>query len=416
MREPTGSLRMNRVLSLVLFFLSGFIPRNRKKVLFGAWQGKRFSDNPKYLLLYLARTRTDLKFIWIGEEAVRSTIPSGLPVRFVRRGSWAAVWEQLTAGSCFVTHGFGDLGSFNLMRGAKRVYLGHGLAIKHMGSRDTKLRSRFLSRLRRLQRNVYAYDYYIASSEAHREKLLVENATCNISDDQILNCGQPRIDFLLENRGNREVDLVRKRLLSNLKCKEPKLLITYLPTFRDKGDKVFSFAELEPANRERLEALLVKCDAVVLEKSHFADILRAGQDQVVKSDRVLLLGGALGIDTQELLLATDVLITDYSGCYVDFLVLDRPIVHFAYDREYYENTDRGLYFNLDEVGGGPIVYNYEDLCQKLEESLAGHRLREQQSKTAASKLIEFERGHACKELKNQVLPLALRPRLEKSAI
>ena len=76
------------------------------------------------------------------------------------------------------------------------------------------------------------------------------------------------------------------------------------------------------------------------------------------------MSGLSNIDTQELLLMTDLLVTDYSGCYVDFLMLDRPILHFAYDRQYYEKADRGLYFNLDEVAGGAIVGDFETLCKK----------------------------------------------------
>lgn len=394
---------MNRVLSAVFFFLSGFFPRNRRKALFGAWLGKRFSDNPKYLLLYLARSGSDLQLVWIGEEPVRASIPASLPVRFVRRGSWRAAWEQLTAGSCFVTHGFTDLGSFNLTRGARRVYLGHGLAIKHMGARDSVLPNRFFAGPRRLQRNVYAYDYYIASSAAHREKLLVENATCNISTEQVLNCGQPRIDFLMENFAPERVTALRAKLFEALGAGSPGKVITYLPTFRDKGNSTFSFAKLEPVDRERLDALLERWDAVILEKSHFADTMRGGHGNAVKSERVFLLGGPLGIDTQELLLGTDILVTDYSGCYVDFLVLRRPILHFAYDRRYYENADRGLYFNLDEVAGGPVVSSFIELCLRIEDFLRDPSVWRADRERVCAQLVEWEHGDACRIIARTVL-------------
>src|SRR5690606_6211825 len=142
--------------------------------------------------------------------------PPTLPVRFLRKGSWAAWRALLTAGTCYVTHDLTDLGPFNVLRGARRVYLGHGLAIKHMGSRDKKLRSPVLTALRRVLRHRYAYDYYIASSKAHRDKLLVENATNNITPGQILECGQPRIDFLLQHNVPDRIAAMRTRLVAAL--------------------------------------------------------------------------------------------------------------------------------------------------------------------------------------------------------
>ena len=267
---------MGRLLYALIYFLSGFFPRNRRKVLFGAWLGKKFSDNPKYLLLYLTKHQANLDFVWIGEESVRSAIPENLPVRFITRGSLAAWWEMLTAGTCFVTHGFADLGTFNLMRGAKRIYLGHGLAIKHMGSRDSTLTNRLLAALRRCLRNSYSFDFYIASSPAHQVKLLIEYATCNAEIHQILQCGQPRVDYLLENSMPVKSENFRNRFFATNGFPQSYRVITYLPTFRDKNSRIFSFTALDPKQRTHLDELLVKLNAVILEKNHFADVLRGG--------------------------------------------------------------------------------------------------------------------------------------------
>lgn len=396
---------MDRLLEPLLYLLSGLMPRIRRKVVFGAWLGKKFADNPKFLLLYLVRRKSNLDLVWIAEEAVRRTIPANLPVRFVRRASLAAWWEMLTAGTCFVTHGIADLSTFNLMRGARRVYLGHGLAIKHLGSRDTVLRNPVLAALRRMVRHAYSFDHYVASSRAHREKLLVENATCNIAPDQLLECGQPRIDFLVENSDPARAADFRARFLAHYGIPSAGRVITYLPTFRDTGKPVFSFAALDARQRERLDALLTGLNAVLIEKSHFAGVLRGASEGQAKPERVFSLSGSASIDTQELLLVTDILLTDYSGCYVDFLVLHRPILHFAYDRAYYENADRGLYFNLDEVAGGPIVENFDDLCSEIENCTRDSISRRDAQERVRIKLTEFEHGTACEQIARTVLAL-----------
>ena len=389
---------MHAFLAALLYFLSGFMPRNRRKAVFGAWLGKRFSDNPKYLLLYLARTESDLDLVWIAEECVRSSLPPGLPVRFIRKDSWSATWTLLTAGTCYVTHGFNDVGSFNLLRGACRVYLGHGLAIKHMGSRDKKLRSPLLTALRRTLRHRYAYDYYVASSPVHREKLLVENATNNSTPDQILECGQPRIDFLLQNAAPDRVAALRSRLVPTLGIPRADKIVTYLPTFRDKGQAAFSFGALTGAQRSLLDDILTRCDAVLVEKPHFQDFHRGSAPDRAALGRICSPAGAATMDTQELLLISDVLITDYSGCFVDFLVLRRPILHFAYDRAYYENSDRGLYFNLDEVAGGPVVESFAELCAGLEAALMPAPDQPDLQAPVRTRLVQAETGTACSRI------------------
>lgn len=48
----------------------------------------------------------------------------------------------------------------------------------------------------------------------------------------------------------------------------------------------------------------------------------------------------------------DLLITDYSSIYLDYLLLDRPIVFFAYDLEHYVERDRALYFTYESMTPG----------------------------------------------------------------
>jgi len=55
------------------------------------------------------------------------------------------------------------------------------------------------------------------------------------------------------------------------------------------------------------------------------------------------------IETQELLLIADILITDYSSIYIDFLLTNKPIVFYAYDIKNYLSKDRELYFNYNNV-------------------------------------------------------------------
>jgi len=380
-----------------LYWLSGFMPRDRDRVVLGAWLGKRFADNPRFLAEHLSRVRPGLRLTWIGEPAVAASMPAGSPVRFLPIDSWAARREQLRAGACFITHGMEDLGRLSLMRGAVRFYLGHGLAIKRMGFRDPPGMPRLRRAIARILRRPDRCTLHSVSGEAHREKLLAEYASLDIRPEEIVPTGQPRVDFLLR-AGPDEVAAIRERLFRAIGGAAARVVL-YLPTFRRKGARQFSFLDAGDgeAVRAALEPRLAERDAVLVEKGHFTEVLRGESRSGAGGSRVVRLGAA-DFDTQELLLVADVLLTDYSGCYVDYLVLDRPIVHFAYDLAEYETRDRSLYLPLGTVAGGDIARDHASLVPALLAALDRPEETAERRRSMRAWLATFETGEAAAQV------------------
>lgn len=69
-------------------------------------------------------------------------------------------------------------------------------------------------------------------------------------------------------------------------------------------------------------------------------------------------------DINDLLLVSDILITDYSSVIFDWAFLNKPIIYFAYDGEEYRSS-RGLYFEFEEYIYGPVVENCDDLIKAI---------------------------------------------------
>jgi len=80
-------------------------------------------------------------------------------------------------------------------------------------------------------------------------------------------------------------------------------------------------------------------------------------------------------DINDLLLVTDVLITDYSSVIFDYLLVDRPVVYYIYDREDYENG-RGLYFDFDTYVYGRVARTQDQLVEAVK---AGDMCEEKRS-------------------------------------
>jgi len=64
------------------------------------------------------------------------------------------------------------------------------------------------------------------------------------------------------------------------------------------------------------------------------------------------------------------LITDYSSCFIDFMLTDKPMISFAYDLDHYAEVERGLFYELEHVFPGPVCRDFTALEQALENSLA----------------------------------------------
>jgi CDP-glycerol glycerophosphotransferase len=71
-------------------------------------------------------------------------------------------------------------------------------------------------------------------------------------------------------------------------------------------------------------------------------------------------------DVYPLLPLCDLLITDYSSIFFDFLLLDRPMIFFAYDLDKYLAEDRAMYFEYDSITPGVKCHNYDELESNID--------------------------------------------------
>lgn len=71
-------------------------------------------------------------------------------------------------------------------------------------------------------------------------------------------------------------------------------------------------------------------------------------------------------DIQELLMDTDLLVTDYSSAYIDYLLLNRPVVFYNFDFEDYLLNDREMYYEYDCVTPGYKAENFDQLLEEFE--------------------------------------------------
>lgn len=77
------------------------------------------------------------------------------------------------------------------------------------------------------------------------------------------------------------------------------------------------------------------------------------------------------MDIQELLMDTDILVTDYSSTYIDYLLLDRPVVFYNFDYHDYLEHDRGMYCDYEKAAPGYKAETFEALMEEFERLVQG---------------------------------------------
>jgi len=108
---------------------------------------------------------------------------------------------------------------------------------------------------------------------------------------------------------------------------------------------------------ERLSATLGP-DTVLLVRAHYFYVDAARTPRAVGARRIVDVSGYGTVE--DLYLAADVMLTDYSSAMFDFAVLDKPLVIYAPDWPVYREL-RGVYFDLTATPPGPVATTYDEL-------------------------------------------------------
>lgn len=261
----------------------------------------------------------------------------GLFALFTKKAYYMA-----TSAHIFLNDNFMPMAYMDIAPETTVVQLWHGMgSFKKFGG-STDLEPELLSELKQVNENA---THILASSE-HIRKNYAE-AFC-VPEGKVLVIGCPQADYYFRNH---DVRAVRKRLEEQFPQMKGKKLALYAPTFRDDAEKdreLLSHFDFEKFNRQCGDEY---CLAVRLHPQI--------QSSKVPEQVPDLTGYP---DVRELLLMTDLLIADYSSIAVEYSLLERPILLYAFDKEWYLDKDRGFYYDYEDTAPGPILTTMDDLC------------------------------------------------------
>ncbi|MGX7126896.1 CDP-glycerol glycerophosphotransferase family protein [Enterococcus viikkiensis] len=326
-----------------LFIMKIFYKNKKDIILFNSFGGKKIDDSP--FELYQEIKKRDIfkncKLIWAVEDIDQVTPPveniiSINSIKFFKMAIQSKVW---------ITNSSMQRGL--ILKNSDTIYLNtwHGTPMKNMGIDIVKKEQSF--QIREDKKDV---DLFLVQSSYEKE--IFENAF-SMSEKQFLNVGYPRNDRLL-NFDCTEVSDIKKRLNIN----NNKKVILYAPTFRpevtDSEGRIVM--DLKFDIHKMVETLGE--DFIILLRAHYETYVPNFSDAY--EDKFLNVTDYTNLN--DLLIITDLLISDYSSIFFDYSLLSKPMIAYVYDFDEYR-LKRGLYFDIREFL--PSAKNMKELIDLI---------------------------------------------------
>lgn len=203
------------------------------------------------------------------------------------------------------------------------------------------------------------YDYGVVGNAQLRETYA---EVFGIEESALLATGIPRLDKVYAE-GTRKKAL--ERLLDRYPWMSDGRIIVFAPTFRGAGQKDAYYPYDDFIDFEALYELCERTNSYfVFEMHHF--IKDAPPIPEPYRSRLKDLSEE---DLNDLLYAADVLVTDYSSCFYDFLPQGKPVVFYAPDKRIYELV-HGVHQTIDDAAPGHVCNTFEELARALDGDLS----------------------------------------------
>ena len=338
---------LRKVLFVSTGFLLRLVPKKKGLVLFTAWFGEKYIDNSKYFYEYLLDSK-EYKPVWMttNKEIYSLLNGEGKPVAFFN--SIKGFILQIRAEAVVSSVQFVDYNCWLLTR-CIFLDLSHGHPIKDPGS---VVHDEYAIRVYSdIQKRVFYYA--IVAGTKSKENYKVVNAP----QDHIFVSDFVRNDVLIDKQLQKGKNNVVDEFKKGRKA------IVYMPTHRSDGKQIMDIKNV--LDLDSIEEYCTKNNFVFIIKKHFYH--RNEIENLENYHHILDITAVDDIDPQVLLCQADILISDYSACYVDYMLLNRPIIFFQYDIDYFNNSERKLKYNFEELNIAPIVYEKDKLVDCIDD-------------------------------------------------
>jgi CDP-glycerol glycerophosphotransferase len=352
--------------------LQGLLPIDPNLAVYAAYWYRGVSCNPAAIYTEAQRLAPQVHGVWVVRAQSADSIPPGVP--HVVEGSRA--YYRLLARAKYLINNVNFPDFIRKRPGQVHVQTHHGTPIKTMGLDEKNYPAGERNNYRALLRRSDRWDFSVSANAFSTQ--VWERAYP--SSYESLETGYPRNDRLARAD---EAQVAAARTALGIGPDET--VVLYMPTFRPEP---MSLPAFDPA---ALAAVLGPRSRILVRGHYLTDDRFAPSEQVhdVFSHPVV----------EDLYLAADMLISDYSSAIFDYAVLDRPILLYVPDWAEYR-AQRGAVLDIVANAPGPVTHTFGELESLLRDGrqTEGADLRQ----AFRERFCAWEDGHAAERVVRRV--------------
>lgn len=391
-QNSIANFSINDLKTIVLFFISRlyglisislrpFIKVQDNSILFWSWSSRQYGCNPKAISDYIASHNREFKLYWSFKG--RHSFPVDDRIIPLRWGSFKYI---ITALKCkfLISNTRNDIDTMLFYKRKEQIYImtwHAGMGLK-MAERDIE-NSLSKKYIKRCLKDSQMCDLMISGSNFQTN--LFKNSFWY--DGEILNNGTPRNDIFFSDSKS-----IKTKVCDTLHINDSTFIVLYAPTYRSKFNPdiiSFNWQTIKQAVKKKF-----KKDAVLFVRLH--PNVRNMVDRLnFKFNNKDCIDVTSYADMQELLIASNILITDYSSSMFDFSLMTKPCFLLVKDRNKF---DRDFYIRLDALPF-ELAENDDELklqILKFDEVSYQKKIKDFNQ----IKIKSFDNGRACEAVYN----------------
>lgn len=348
-----------------IMFLSLVSIRSKTKWVFGSNMG--YVGNTKYFFEFILANHKEINAIWIADSKDLVDMLRAKGYNSAYRMSPEGLYHSLTAKVFLYNSYASEINIYASIGRAIRVNLWHGVGIKNI---EHKISSGPLAKIFSSKsffnkfRNIDHFlkpDLFLSTSPLMDKHF---SECFRIGERSLIKSGYPRCDILLRSENELSDYIVKEsneeQLVFFEKLDTFQYVYMYMPTWRDGKNDFLKDAEF---NLYLLNEQMIQDNSLFIFKLHPSTNVNV---DLASFSNITLLDNR--IDVYPLLPFIDVLITDYSSIYYDFILLkDKFTILYPYDLEEYLSSSRDLAFPYDEYTKGELVLNFSTLLSVIKD-------------------------------------------------
>ncbi len=361
---------------------------DRDSVFFRALYGEVANCNMLGVHDELRRRGSTLELIWsIADRHV--PVPEG----GIGLVEGTRAWHDAIARSRYHMVNVHQLDWFEKPAGQVMIETMHGYPYKVMGHEWWSKRAFPLPQVANFDRRAREWDYFVSPATYATPLLREAFLTPAGSGAEVLEIGYPRNDVLQSPEGE-EVRARTRRLLG---VRDDQVVVMYAPTFRDylsANDMTAPPVDFLDADRA---AQQLGDDYVILVRGH-AFNARANQ---LGERRGRVIDVTDHPDVNDLILASDVAVLDYSSLRFDYALTGKPMIFLVPDLERYDKG-RGGVIDYVPTAPGPQVESTREVIRLLRDLPGLRRTCQPLIETFRKEYADLDDGHASARLVDAV--------------